>query len=68
MNVILFSNNCQRCFILKQKLEQANIPFIESNDFSEIIELGFLSAPMLKVENHYFPYESACIWVQEQNV
>ena len=57
--IILFSNNCPRCKILKQKLEEKNIDYIETDDFTEIIEKNFQTAPILKVNDEYYQFGEA---------
>lgn len=57
--IVLFSNNCPRCKILKQKLDEKKIEYIESDDFTEIIEQGFQTAPVLKYNTDYYQFGDA---------
>ena len=57
--IILFSNDCPRCKILKQKLIDKNIKFEISNNFDELIERGLQTAPVLKVNNEYYQFGDA---------
>ena len=57
--IILFSNGCPRCKILKQKLDEKQIEYTVSDDFDEIIENGLQTAPVLKVNNEYYQFGDA---------
>ena len=49
--MILYSNNCPKCNILKSELNKRNIQFRESKDF-EVLELNnILSVPVLDLED-----------------
>ena len=64
-NIILFSNNCPRCKILKQKLDNKQIKYIISDDFDEIIEQGLQTAPILKVDDKYLQFGEAIKFIGE---
>lgn len=61
--IILFSTNCPKCRVLEQKLDQKNIHYILNNDMTEVIEQGFMSAPILKVGEIYMEFGDAVKWV-----
>lgn len=61
--VTLFSTNCPKCKVLEAKLNQANIKFNFSNEIQEVIDQGFTSAPILKVDNEYMDFGSAIKWI-----
>ena len=63
--IILFSNNCPKCKILKQKLDQKQITYEECNDVDIMIENGFLSMPMLKIDEEIMNYLNAVNWIKE---
>ena len=50
MNIVLYSTNCPKCKVLKSKLEQNNIEFIENNDIELMTQKGFTTAPMLEID------------------
>lgn len=58
-NVILFSNDCPRCKILKEKMINKNIEFEVSDNFDELIEHGLQTTPVLKVNNEYYQFGDA---------
>ena len=57
--IIVFSNGCPRCKILKEKLEANNIPFILEENLDEIIDSGFQTVPILKYNEEYYNGEIA---------
>ena len=62
--VTLFSTNCPKCKILENKLNQKNIDFVVSNDMQEIIDMGFMAAPVLKLnDSYYMNFGDAIKWV-----
>jgi len=61
--IILFSNNCPKCKILKTKLDQKQITYEECNDVDIMIENGFLSMPMLQVNGENMNFNEAIKWV-----
>ena len=44
----------------------ANIEFNTNENVDEMIELGFMSAPMLKVDDKMMDFTEAIKWVGEQ--
>lgn len=61
--VIFTVDNCPKCKILKEKMNKAEILYEENNDISEVLSLGFLSAPILKVEEDYLSFKEAVGWI-----
>ena len=66
-NVILFSNGCPRCKVLKQKLDDKQIKYTINEDFDELIENGLQTAPILKVNNNYYQFGEAVKFIGEWN-
>ena len=64
--ITLYSTNCPKCNVLKQKLQSLNIDFEISNNIDELIELGFMEAPILKVNDEYLNFSKAVNWIKEQ--
>lgn len=46
-----YSTNCPRCHILQKKLNEKNINYEIHTDIQEMIKLGLVNAPALKLEN-----------------
>lgn len=66
METVLFSNNCPKCNILKNKLNDNNIEFETSNDFNEIIEKGFKTLPILKYNGKYMDFMESIIFIKNK--
>lgn len=62
-NVILFSNECPRCKVLKKKLQKCEINYSENTDFNKALELGLTSFPMLKVNEKMLDFREAVQWI-----
>lgn len=57
--IILYSTNCPKCKVLKKKLEQKNIPFIENNNIEEMKEKGIYEVPVLEKDGILFNFTEA---------
>ena len=66
MNIVLFSNNCPKCKILKTKLEQNNIKFEENNDVELMVQKGFMTVPILEVDGATYGFKEAVEWIKER--
>ena len=64
--VTLYTTNCPKCHVLEKKIEMANIDFEKNENVDEMLELGFMSAPMLKVDEKIMDFTEAVKWVGEQ--
>ena len=50
--MILYTQGCVTCDVLKKKLEQKDLSFtIESNNFQKIIDAGIDFMPVLELDN-----------------
>lgn len=63
--ITLFSTECPKCRILEQKLNQSNINYTISDDIQEVIDAGFMAAPVLKIDDKYYDFGSAIKLVKE---
>lgn len=66
MNVVLYSTNCPKCLILEKKLTQKGISFEINNNVEAIRELGYLAAPLLKVDDEVMDFSKANTWINAQ--
>lgn len=57
--VILYSNNCPRCRILKSQLDRKGIKYEVSDDFTKLIEAKIMSAPVLEVNGQLLTFDEA---------
>lgn len=52
--ITLYSTGCPKCTVLKQKLHQANIEYIENHNVNELLAKGIQEVPVIKLENGSF--------------
>ena len=64
--IILYTNNCPKCKILKNKLDEKNIKYEICNDIDLMIEKGFKSVPMLKIEGQILNFNDSIIFLKEK--
>lgn len=67
MNVILYTTHCPKCKILKKKLDEKNVTYEICEDVGAMTEKGFLSAPMLEVDDKIMDFKMAVDFVNELN-
>lgn len=66
MDVILYSNGCPRCKVLKQKLDAKSISYIEEGSLDKMIAIGIKQVPMLDVGGNLLDFGKANDWVNNQ--
>lgn len=59
MNYILYSTGCPKCEILKKKLQQKNIQYVEVNDIDIMTKKNIIYVPMLEVDEKLLTYREA---------
>lgn len=64
--IVLYSNGCPKCNILKRKLDGKQIRYTEVNDVDAMVAMGFKSVPMLQVDNVILSFAEANAWVNHQ--
>jgi glutaredoxin len=68
MTLKLFtSEGCPKCKILKKKLDAEGLVYTLDFGMEEIINEGFMSYPVLKVDDIYLDFKEAIQWVKELN-
>lgn len=63
--IILYSTDCPKCKILKQKLDEKNINYQLCSDVDVMKSKGFMSVPMLEVDDNVFNFLEANNWMKE---
>jgi len=53
--------------VLKSKLEEKGIEFVENNSVEEMTELGITQVPVLSVCGALLDFKKAVTWVNESN-
>ena len=64
--VILYSTGCPKCNVLKKKLSEHNIEFIENNNVEEMTKLGFVNVPVLETNGTRMGFKEAVEWIGVQ--
>lgn len=63
------TNTCPKCKILKKKLSEKHISFLEEQDVNKMMELDIMSVPKLQIDNEsLLDFEEAVRWVNKQGV
>lgn len=62
----LYTTDCPKCKVLEAKLKEKNIDYEVCKDEEEMIKKGFLSAPILVVNEEEMVFKEAVNWVNEQ--
>jgi len=65
MNIILYTTHCPRCVVLESKLKQKDIEYTSCEDINIMSEKGFMSAPMLEVDNKVMDFKTANNWINK---
>ncbi len=61
--VILYSNNCPRCKILKRKLDDNKINYEIIDDVDTMIDKGLSTVPVLEINGRMLDFKEAVEWV-----
>ena len=62
-DIVLYSNNCPRCNVLKAKVQRTGLPFRVVDDVDAMEQLGITSVPYLCVDGQMMDFPTACKWV-----
>lgn len=61
--VILYSTGCPKCEVLKKKLSDKNITYIEVNDKEQMIKMGMTEVPMVDIDGELKGFGEAVKWI-----
>lgn len=64
--VILYTIDCPKCKVLKNKLDKKNVEYKIVEDVDIMLEKGFNSAPMLEVLDKAYTFNEAIRWLNGQ--
>lgn len=64
--ITLYSTGCPKCQVLEKKMHNDGIEFDISNNIDELIEKGFMSAPILKVDDKFLEFKDAINWLKNK--
>lgn len=66
MSITLYTTGCPQCKVLKAKLDAKNIKYETNENIDDMIALGVMSAPVLKVDDQVLKFADAVKWVNER--
>lgn len=64
--IILYSNGCPKCKVLKSKLESKKIEFTETDDFSKLQGQRIQSLPIMEIDGEILTFVEANNWINNQ--
>lgn len=65
MKITLYTTHCPMCNVLEKKLQMANLQYETNEDPNEISKLGYLAAPLLKVDEDVYTFKAATVWLNK---
>lgn len=65
MSITLYSTDCPKCKILKQKLDEKNINYDICKDVNFMLSKGIKSVPMLEVDDEILSFNEAIFFIKE---
>lgn len=66
MRIILYSNHCPCCEILKSQLDAAGVAYRVITDIDQMLAMGLTHLPMLSVDGMMMNYPAALAWLKER--
>lgn len=64
--VILYSTGCPKCSVLKKKLDEKGISYMEISDTSLMLSLGIEEVPVLSIDDRLVEFADAIRWIAKQ--
>ena len=61
-----YTTSCPKCEVLKSKLDAKGIQYETIKGAKSIQELGYMSAPLLEVDDNVLEFGEAVEWVNKQ--
>lgn len=61
--IILYSNNCPRCKILKKKLDDNKINYEIIDNVDTMIDKGLSTVPVLEINGKMLDFKEAVEWI-----
>lgn len=59
MEYLLYSNGCPKCIVLEKKLNNKKIEFNKTGNMKELMDLGFRTIPVLKIDDKFYSFADA---------
>lgn len=61
--MILYSTGCPKCNVLKAKLKQKNVDYVENNNVDEMQKMGITTVPMLMINSDLLDFVEAVEYI-----
>nr|DAG76924.1 MAG TPA: peroxiredoxin [Caudoviricetes sp.] len=61
--MILYSTGCPKCNVLKAKLKQKNVDYVENNNVDEMQKIGITTVPMLMINSDLLNFVEAVEYI-----
>ena len=61
--MILYSTGCPKCNVLKAKLKQKNVDYVENNNVDEMQKMGITTVPMLMINSDLLNFVEAVEYI-----
>ena len=65
-SVILYSNGCHKCKVLKNLLNMLKVKYAEITEIEEIEERRYIPMPILEVDDNIMNFPQAIKWIKGQ--
>lgn len=65
MSIILYTNDCPKCKILKTKLNEKGVQYEVFDNVDEMIKKGFTTMPILEVDGEKLNFLQANNFIKE---
>ena len=66
-NIILYSlPTCAKCAVLRKKMEEKSISYLENQDEELMKQKGIFSCPTLEIDGKLLTFAEAVQWVNER--
>ena len=66
MRIILYSNGCPKCKILKQRLDEKGLEYEESDNVEFLKANKILAFPALNIDGKILKFYHAILWLKNQ--
>ena len=64
--IVLYSNHCPCCEVLKARLDESGIDYSINSNTDEMLAQGITHLPMLSVDGKMMDYPAALAWLNER--
>lgn len=62
----LYTTDCPKCKVLKKKLDEKGLSYVECADIDKMVSKGIMSVPVLEIEERLLQFSEAVEWANNQ--